>query len=54
MGIAGPSGSLARVEACNDLQSWSEVGQVVLTGGVGQFQESADAAIGHRFYRLRN
>jgi hypothetical protein len=54
IGIAGPSGSLARVEACNDLQSWIEVGQVVLTGGVGQFQESADAAIGHRFYRLRN
>jgi len=54
IGIAGPSGSLARVEACNDLQSWSEVGQVVLTGGVGQFQENADAAIGHRFYRLRN
>lgn len=52
--IAGPSGSLARVEACDDLSSWVEVGQVVLTGGVGQFQESAAAAIRHRFYRLRN
>jgi hypothetical protein len=54
IGIAGPAGSLTHVEACNDVLSWSEVGQVVLTGGVGQFQESADAAIGHRFYRLRN
>jgi hypothetical protein len=51
--IAGPAGSVARVEACADLSSWIEVGQVVLTGGVGQFQESADAAA-HRFYRLRN
>ena len=54
IGIAGPAGSLTHVEACNDLLAWSEVGQVVLTNGTGQFQESADAAIGHRFYRLRN
>jgi hypothetical protein len=54
IGIAGPPGSLTHVEACNDLLSWSEVGQVVLTGGAGQFQENADAATGHRFYRLRN
>jgi hypothetical protein len=51
--IAGPAGSLARIEACADLFSWIEVGQVVLTGGVGQFQESAGAGA-HRFYRLRN
>lgn len=53
LNIAGPSGSLARVEACDDLTSWFEVGQVVLTGGVGQYQEGASGA-GHRFYRLRN
>lgn len=52
--IAGPPGSLARVEASNDLQFWNEAGQVVLTGGVGQFQESAASGTGHRFYRLRN
>jgi len=54
IGIAGPAGSLTHVEACKDLLSWSEVGQVVLTNGTGQFQESADAAVDHRFYRLRN
>jgi hypothetical protein len=52
--IAGPAGSLARIEACDDLASWIEIGQVVLTGGVGQYQESAGAATSRRFYRLRN
>ena len=54
IGIAGPAGSLARIEACDDLTSWIEVGQVVLTGGAGQYQESAASSAGHRFYRLRN
>lgn len=52
--LAGPPGSLARVEACDDLASWVEVSQVVLTGGVGQYQESASGSGPHRFYRLRN
>jgi hypothetical protein len=52
--LAGPVGSLARIEACDDLVSWLEVGQVVLTRGAGQFQESAAAGNGHRFYRLKN
>jgi hypothetical protein len=51
--IAGPAGSLVRVEASGDLQHWSEAGQVVLTGGVGQFQESVVASATRRFYRLR-
>jgi hypothetical protein len=54
IGIAGPAGSLTHVEACDDLLFWNEVGQVVLTNGVGQFQESANAAARYRFYRLRN
>jgi hypothetical protein len=54
LNIAGPAGSLARIEACDDLASWIEIGQVVLTGGVGEYQESAGAATSRRFYRLRN
>jgi len=54
LNIAGPAGSLARLEACDDLVSWIEVGRVVLTGGTGQFQEDAVSGGGHRFYRLRN
>jgi hypothetical protein len=51
IGIAGPAGSLVRVEACGDLSQWTEVGQVILTGGVGQFQENTSADT--RFYRLK-
>jgi hypothetical protein len=54
LSLAGPSGSLARVEACEDLASWVEIGRVVLAGGVGQFEDSAAAGAGPRFYRLRN
>jgi hypothetical protein len=50
--IAGPAGSLVRVEACGDLSQWTEVGQVILTGGVGQFQEAA-SGVEPRFYRLK-
>jgi hypothetical protein len=54
IGIAGPSGSLARVEASGDFQQWSEAGQVLLTGGVGQFQETIVSGATQRFYRLKN
>jgi hypothetical protein len=54
IGIAGPSGSLARVEASQEFQQWSEVGQVLLTGGVGQFQETIALGATQRFYRLKN
>jgi hypothetical protein len=51
--LAGPAGSLARVEASGDLQQWSEANQVVLTNGIGQFQESTGASGLARFYRLK-
>lgn len=51
--LAGPAGSLARVEASSDLQQWNEVGQVLLTNGLGQFQESTGANGLPRFYRLQ-
>jgi hypothetical protein len=50
--ISGPIGSLARVEASNDLQAWMAAGEVVLPGGIGLFQESAVPGATHRFYRL--
>lgn len=52
MSIAGPVGSLVRVEACDDLFSWLEAGQVTLTNGTGVFQEPATSTA-CRFYRLR-
>jgi hypothetical protein len=52
--VAGPAGSLAQVESSTDLQHWSLAGQVLLTGGVGQFQESASSDDAQRFYRLRS
>jgi len=52
--IVGPAGSLVTVEGSSDFQQWSVAGQVVLTGGAGQFQESASSNGTQRFYRLRN
>jgi hypothetical protein len=42
------------LEASVDYQLWSEVGQVLLTGGVGQFQEAIASGASQRFYRLKN
>jgi hypothetical protein len=53
IGIAGPAGSLARVEATTDLQFWTGAGQVVLTNGTGQFQETVSPPTSRRFYRLK-
>ena len=52
--IAGPAGSLARVEFSEDLQQWAVAGDVTLNGGVGQFQEIVDPGNSSRFYRLKN
>lgn len=51
--LAGPAGSLVRVEATHDLSGWNEAGQVTLTNGVGLFQEPA-VSENCRFYRLKN
>lgn len=52
MDLAGPVGSLARIEASGDLQFWTEAGRVVLTNGTGQFQEAVSGSWNNRFYRL--
>ncbi|PYJ00121.1 MAG: hypothetical protein DME25_21435 [Verrucomicrobia bacterium] len=52
--IAGPAGSLVTVESSSDLAQWTVAGQVVLTGGAGQFQEAVSGNGPQRFYRLRN
>jgi hypothetical protein len=53
IGVAGPVASQVIVEASSDLQNWNEAGRVVLTGGVGQFQESAALGGEQRFYRIK-
>ncbi len=54
IGLLGPVGALAQIAASDDLQRWTPAGQVVLTNGTGQFQESAGSGISQRFYRLKN
>jgi hypothetical protein len=54
IGLKGPVGSQVTIEASSDLASWSEAGRVVLTGGVGQFQESASMERAQRFYRIQH
>jgi len=49
--LAGPVGAMVVVEGSDDLASWAEAGSVVLTGGVGLFQETATAH--NRYFRLR-
>ncbi len=50
--IAGPVGSMARVEATGDWAKWFPAGQVVLTNGTGVFQEPATSGSTNKFYRL--
>jgi hypothetical protein len=52
--LAGPAGSMVAVDGSSDLQTWVEAGQVVLTGGLGEFQETPSSETPQRFYRLRN
>ena len=54
IGIVGPAGALVTIEASSDLQNWTVAGQVVLTGGSAQFQESLGTNGPQRFYRLRD
>lgn len=51
--LAGPSGSSVVIENSDDIQTWAEAGRVILTGGVGVFQEPAIPQPLARFYRLR-
>ena len=51
--LAGPSGAMVFVEASEDFVTWFEAGRVVLTGGVGVFQDPATPAQNVRFYRIR-
>jgi len=53
LGILGPAGALVTVEASSDFHQWMTAGQVILTGGAGQFQESAAKSGAQRFYRLK-
>jgi hypothetical protein len=39
------------IEASEDLATWLEAGRVLLTGGVGVFEEPATEHV--RFYRIR-
>ena len=51
--LAGPSGAMVFVEASEDLANWFEAGPVVLTGGVGVFQDPATPGQHVTFYRIR-
>jgi len=51
--LAGPSGAMVFVEASEDFVTWFEAGRVVLTAGVGVFQDPATPAQNVRFYRIR-
>lgn len=52
IGLAGPTGSLAKIETTGDWQVWAPAGQVVLTNGTGVFQEPVSAGDPARFYRI--
>ncbi|MDB6036466.1 MAG: hypothetical protein JWM99_307, partial [Verrucomicrobiales bacterium] len=49
--IAGPAGATVVVEGSSDLENWSEIGSVVLSGNSMTLADPADLSA--RFYRLR-
>ncbi|MFM1769400.1 MAG: hypothetical protein RJA22_1929 [Verrucomicrobiota bacterium] len=51
--VAGPVGSLARIESSPDLQQWTTAASLTLTNGTGLFQEPAQAGTPARFYRIK-
>jgi hypothetical protein len=48
--IAGPSGMAVIIERSDDLHDWRRVGEVILQGGVGIFEESVESS--RSFYRI--
>lgn len=51
--VAGPAGSVATVEASDDLLAWTVAGQVALPQGANVFREEVGSNTKHRFFRIR-